>query len=870
MSNRFDELLLQNSPIGFAYCKLLNNSDEIIGDYEIIEHNAAFEKMLCLSYETLKGKTAFEIFPKIINIKTGRLRTLSDAILDCDTSEFVQYSDALKKMLKIILYKPDKDLLVIQLIDISTHKDEDTNEKKLVKMYKTLLESLPYPAMLINGNDKIVLATNVVALQMGVKVGDHCWRDFMKAEFLSPEDEQKIKDFPEIVPSYLGVRCTFCKGDICLREDPNQREPLLEAFGGTWDTSWIRCSRENFLHYAINVSEKVLLEKLLVEEQSRLENIIEGARAGTWDWNIETGEIKINSRWAEMLGYTIEELAPVTYQSVAKLIHSEDLKKSDKAVRLAFERLSDWVDVDIRMIHKNRTWTWINYRGKVSRWTDEGYPLTVSGVNIDITNRKLAEEKLVESERRLQEAQKISKIGNWELDLKTKEIWASPEAFDVYGIISADNYTSLDVLRARVDKKHQKLFKSALTNLITKNEKYDIEFKISNPITNEEHFIHSMAVLEKNAVGKAVKVIGLSQDITEQKMREEKFIHLSYYDQLTGLYNRRFYEEELKRLDTLRNLPITIVTCDVNGLKLVNDSFGHKLGDELIKKVAKILKKGCRNDDIVARHGGDEFAIILYKTSASVAEKIVKRIRKLALIEEVEALDISIAIGYDTKNSQEENIQVVAKNAEDHMYRNKLSESSDVRRKTIDLIINTLYKNNNMEMLHSKRVSKLCEMIANSSLLEIIDKNKLCTAGLLHDIGKIGIDEQILNKKEKLNYEEYTEIMRHSEIGYQILSSVNEFSEIAQFALEHHERWDGNGYPRGLKGEEISIEARIIAVASAFDIMLCERGYGIIYSEIEALAEIENCSGTQFDPRIVTAFVKEISKQARSQPLHEV
>lgn len=475
---------------------------------------------------------------------------------------------------------------------------------------------------------------------------------------------------------------------------------------------------------------------------------------------------------------------------------------------------------------------------------------------INITDRKQAEEAVRESEKRLIAAQQMAHVGNWELNLDTKTVWASVEAFNLYGVEYASQYLPLDVVQKSVLPEYRKAVDDALIGLISKKEKYDEKYKIKNIKTGEERFVHSKAILSVDEGGSAVKVVGTIQDITEYKKAEEEILYLGYHDQLTGLYNRRFYEEELKRLDTERNLPVTIAMADVNGLKLINDSFGHAMGDKLLKKAAEVIRKGCRADDIIARLGGDEFVIILPNTDAFKTEQIVKRIKGLLLKEKIGSIDISITFGHETKNNKEEDIQEIVKNTEDHMYRHKLSESSSMKSKTIDLIMNTLFEKNNREMLHSKRISEICEDIATKMNFNKDDINQIRTAGLMHDIGKIGIDEKILNKTQKLSSGEWKEIERHSEIGYRILSSVNEFSEIAEHVLEHHEKWNGEGYPRGLRGEEISLQARIIAVADAFDAMTRDRTYGKALSEEEAINEIRRCSGTQFDPEIAGLFVK--------------
>lgn len=361
--------------------------------------------------------------------------------------------------------------------------------------------------------------------------------------------------------------------------------------------------------------------------------------------------------------------------------------------------------------------------------------------------------------------------------------------------------------------------------------------------------------------GEAIGVVVVFSDFTEKRKKIEEIEYLSYHDFLTGLYNRRYFDEELKRYDVKRNLPISIIMADVNGLKLVNDSFGHAIGDEILIKASTLISKVCRADDVVCRLGGDEFAVLLPGTDANDTAGLIKRIQEKLIEEEIGGIPLSISFGFATKENQDESMIEKIKNAEDHMYRHKLYESTGARSKTVNLIINTLYAKNHREMLHSLRVGELSASTATAMGFSPDDVNQIRTAGLMHDIGKIGIEDNILNKAEKLNKQEWDEIKKHSEIGYHILSSVPEFSEIADFVLEHQERWDGKGYPRGLSGTEISVEARIIAISDSFDAMTGERTYGRILSEEEAIQELLRCSGTQFDPEIVDIFIKNISEK---------
>jgi diguanylate cyclase (GGDEF)-like protein/putative nucleotidyltransferase with HDIG domain len=303
---------------------------------------------------------------------------------------------------------------------------------------------------------------------------------------------------------------------------------------------------------------------------------------------------------------------------------------------------------------------------------------------------------------------------------------------------------------------------------------------------------------------------------------------------------------------------LTIVMGDVNGLKLTNDAFGHTIGDRLLKKVAEVIRKGCRVDDIIARLGGDEFVIILPQTGGYEAKQMIKRFKDIALKEKIGPVDISVSYGYETKNNEKVKIHEVLKKAEDYMYKEKLFEGPKMRKKTIRAIINTLQERNKREEAHSFRVSVLCEKMGEVIGLPEGDIEELKTIGLLHDIGKIAIEENILNKPGKLTEDEWGEIKRHPEIGYRILSTVNDMSEMANYVLAHHERWDGTGYPKGLKGYEIPLQARIMSIADTFDAMTSERSYRDALSEEVAMSEIQKNAGVQFDPELVKVFIEKV------------
>ena len=349
-------------------------------------------------------------------------------------------------------------------------------------------------------------------------------------------------------------------------------------------------------------------------------------------------------------------------------------------------------------------------------------------------------------------------------------------------------------------------------------------------------------------------------DIHARKTRELEAEYLLNHDYLSGLFNRIYYEKELKRLDTSGKLPFSIMIGDINGLKMMNDALGHGAGDQVIKDTANLLKKCCRPEDIIGRIGGDEFAILLPGADLDVTEQVFRKFK--SAIEEHnktysnDLMKINLSLGYATKDLPDISVDSVSMLAEENMYKRKLTVRKSLHSSIVESIKTTLTVRSQETEDHAERITKLVVKMGTELALSQMDLNDLELFAALHDIGKVGVSDKILNKPGSLTPEEWAEMRKHSEIGYRIAMASADLMCVADYILSHHERWDGKGYPQGLSGRNIPAAARILAVADSYDAMTQNRVYRKAMSKEAAVREIRKNRGTQFDPMVVDAFLK--------------
>ena len=832
MDDNFYKQIVEHSREGYAYHRIITDRDGNPIDYVFLSANPAFEKATGLSRDQIVGKKVTEILPGIGKSSYDWIGNYGKVALTGGSISFEQYSEPLGRWYDVIAYSNEHTYFVTIFRDITSYKQ---TELELLE-YKTSIEQSTEGIALADMDGKVKFVNNAWAKMHGCSIKEPLGLHLNI--FHTPEQiENEVTPFIERVITtgsvdgevgHVRVDGTIFPTQMTFVVIRGEDDKPIEMIG-----------------IARDITERKKMEAAQEKSAQYLRNILHTTQDGFWVIDNQKRIVDVNEAYCRMSGYAQDELLAMEIQDLEAI---EIPEETDARVQRVLKNGSELFETR----HRKKDGSLWDVEVSVTTLERDDDAVMVCFCR-DITERKQAEEQLRFQAHIIENSPVIAAYHD--KDLNT--VWVNRAYQKATGL-------SLEEIRGRKCYQVWNLSNpcqgcSVITAIETgENAASELTPDNQDNWPETQGYWLSEAAPVRDEQGVVIGAIEFAFDITKLQQAEQEIEYLSFHDGLTGLYNRRFFDEELERLDVPRNLPLTLTMLDVNGLKLTNDAFGHQVGDELLTRVAAVLQNVCRADDIISRIGGDEFAIMLPKTDGEQAERLTKRIQEVIAAEKVEGLPISVSCGWAAKTEEQERIIDVFKTAEDHMYRHKISERNSYRHQTIQLIMQTLYAKSPREQQHSERVSELCGQIGSALSLDVSEHT---TAGMLHDIGKVAISESILDKVPPLTDSEWLEIKRHPEAGYSILSSVNDYGPLAECVLAHHERWDGAGYPNGLKGEAIPRMARIIAVADAYDAMVSDRPYRKGMSHSDAMEEIEVCAGSQFDPIIVQVFIEMMREQ---------
>ncbi|MEH6446649.1 MAG: diguanylate cyclase, partial [Oceanospirillaceae bacterium] len=410
----------------------------------------------------------------------------------------------------------------------------------------------------------------------------------------------------------------------------------------------------------------------------QLELVVDATKIGIWDWQVQTGELFFNERWAEIIGYCLEDLQPINFETWVNCIHPDDFTKANGLLENHWQDRISLYEIKFRMHHKQGHYVWVLATGKTVEWYADGLPKRMIGTHLDVTQRKQDEQTITTTSHLLDESQKIAKVGGWQLDLLSGELFWTAETYRVHDTSPEEFNPTVDAGVNYFLPESKRLITKALNAAINQGKPYDLELE-TYTTKNRKIDVRTTCVVTKKD-GKVIKLAGIFQDISEQKNIQRKLeksiadlallnTQLKYnanYDALTGLPNRNLLADRMQQ-SIVRNdrhhQSIAIAFLDLDGFKEINDLYGHSFGDELLCHISEQLKHSMRECDTLARFGGDEFVIILDELTApndciSFLTKMLESISKITFIGN-KAIQVSASIGvtiYPQDNSNSDQL----------------------------------------------------------------------------------------------------------------------------------------------------------------------------------------------------------------------
>ena len=613
-----------------------------------------------------------------------------------------------------------------------------------------------------------------------------------------------------------------------------------------------------------NITDQRATESALRESEERYRYLFEYSGVGVGYYTIDGVVISYNTRALENIGGKLEDHVG---KSFFELFQPDQAEIYYSRVKHAISSVDPQVYEDYLVINSQAKW----FSSAFTRVTNaDGKIIGVMIASLDITAQKQAEEAAIKSDFKFRSLFDEMPSGVAVYKVMNKGTSGTDYIIQDYNKVAlkAEGKESAEVLGRSFFDLRPNIDRCGLIPVFQRVWQTGESAYVTSAISTDKKFSNWY----ENRVYKlpSGEIVAIFDDVTEVKRAEEDIQHLAYHDYLTDTFNRRHFENEFAAKSTGAHYPLAIVTGDLNGLKLVNDSFGHYSGDLAIQQFAIEIQKRIPENAILARVGGDEFSILLTHSSEANAENLAGALQSdiRIIIKDNNGNDVAAALtatfGYSCQSFPGQDIDELVKEVEKFINRRKFLENTSKRSNVIDAIMSTLFEKSEREQKHSVRVSNIATAIAKTMRLDDATVAKVRVAGALHDIGKIGIDESILNKTNQLSDLERELIKQHPIRSARILASVDEYLDIVPIVMAHHERVDGCGYPARLTGKQIPIEAKIIAVADSFDAMTVNRPYRDAISKELAAEELKRCAGSQFDQQVVDAFLRTVLPETDS------
>lgn len=813
-------------------------------DFIVGNVNIAFEKIYGLPAEYLIGKCVSETMPEVLKPEYNRKKIYSDIAINCGSAIYNEYFEAKDEWYRVYAFSKEKNYVTVVFFEI-------TDFIQASEKWSSLDEYIDDVIVEIDADFNIV---SVIASDDSTLYID-------KAKMIN-------KGINDIYPEHFSTKL-ISSAKKAMAEKTKQifyyRSLILDE--NKWYKAVVNYIRSNknykFVFTRRDITEQKRLEQELFFSDELFKTVFDQVPVGIAFGNNNNLILECNKTLESIVGRTREQLLSYTMADVS----FPELPYAEIEKYRLLEK-GDIGSVNFVKCYKkdDGNEVWVNISSKPLKLGNNKQFNHLSVIQ-DVTDYVSSVKALKESERSKEVL--LHNLPGLAYRCKYDRDWTME--FVSQGCYQLTGYKSESFINNRDIKfndiimpEYRNHVWQTLAEAVENHTQFDIQYEIITA-TGDIKCVFDRGQAVYTTDGEVEALEGIILDITDKKRKDDEILYINNHDLLTGLYNRRFFEEQKKYFDNEEYLPLSIIIGNINGLRLVNDAYGHNKGDKLINNTSKILMKYCPDGCILARTGGDEFSLLMPNTSFDTAFDLLKKIKQECENYNISVLkrnyNISISLGVDTKTTVNEDIASVIKKAEEYMYKRKLFEHKSSHSYILSSIKTTLYEKSQETEKHAERLSYYTEKITQKlklSPIECHDLNLLC---LLHDVGKIGIDDSVLKKTEPLTENDWKEMRRHSEIGYRIAMSTPETASIAEYILYHHERWDGTGYPRGLAGEDIPLLSRILAVVDAFDAMTQDRVYRKAMTFDYAVEEIRLNASKQFDPDIARIFIGEIIQE---------